>query len=82
MAVLDEFVVLVDFVVWISVSIGIALHFVYGCYWYELLWFVDIVMYEVKRTRSTIVVYDWTRDPDTLQCLWLVGEFREVIECC
>ena len=80
MASLDTPFVLDDETVSITGSAGVALSPLHGRRRNELLRFADVAMYDAKRGRSAVAVYDANRDPNTQGRLHLIEELRGAIQ--
>jgi diguanylate cyclase len=63
----------------IGASIGVALFPLHGDHRSELLRFADVAMYDAKRTRTGIALYDAERDPNTADRLMFLDELRNAI---
>ncbi|GAA4963331.1 putative bifunctional diguanylate cyclase/phosphodiesterase [Actinoplanes utahensis] len=64
----------------ISGSIGAALHPLHSASGAELLQHADIAMYEAKRNRIGVAVYDPRADRHSSQSLGLIGELRRALD--
>jgi diguanylate cyclase len=63
----------------VGASIGIALSPTHGRRRSELVRFADVAMYEAKRTRGSVVVFDPDRDPDSLDQLSRTNQLADAI---
>jgi diguanylate cyclase len=76
---LDEPFELDGMLVRVGGSIGVAVSPVHGRRRGELLRFADIAMYDAKRARCGVGVYDPAADPNTPERLRLIDDLREAI---